>query len=965
MSLTLVTALTSFRVLAGVVGVAYALNSNQEGGKFKFDELQKAIFGEAIGGLFADWFNKGNSLAYKEFLKRIEKLDPNSLNHDLQRAAAKAQILATFFAVQSCLTDIKSERTGLIEKFRNRYFKPADLDWLSNVSKSLREDLSKVETETFDTNLDYKEIFAVFDQSSVAHYKITQRNVAKQLKEAVLNDIKNRYYEKYLGIKSVEFSQNGFDLLKDKIEKGWKEISDEAAQIVQLKIKDRKQTEYEWFGLVCLFFNEEYKSNSKVQAALDKQDRLEQKALLQNVSVNLQTSFGLLQTEIKDLVGEVLQFKEELFSRLDSIEGKQDDANEKLDVIIGKLDDKPSLNQQIACLNLPDLTVEVYDRVDETAAVLRAMCDDRERFHLVVAPSGFGKIYLLTKVLQKVTDGALILPAFQTKVQRIIRFDCGSTRTISRIVSDFADLLGVRLDYNPQEGEKPAEWINKHLFGALKDIGTIWLVLENFESWLDSKRNYAVAEAEPRAFLNALFEGNHNLRALVLSQSEPEDHFNARLHKLTDVKQKLKEGLPKADALDYLRTKGAEAGLDRADEVLLVRFLEDVCYIPQAVSSLVNYLTAPKIKTLWAAKNITFAKFMNDDELWAKFDAYEHDRDEERPEIRRTKALIAAQIKAQSEDLQRLLRAMAFFNRKVPYEALEALFDDEEQAAEAIARLFEHGLATVTEDVRRTRYYELHAYFREQARKSEVLPVFEDFSDETLENYAAKLLYKKGNEAYDKNFFRRAIDLYGCAGQIYGFLFEKRGGADLENQLAGAFNGKGIALDSLGRLLEAIDEFDKAISILRRLVEEENRDELANDLATALMNKGNALANLGKLTEAVFEYDNSERVRESCLQRGEFHVLPDFVKNVRNRVQALIKLEDWERAANDAINALELALPLFERDDFSDHFKQQIGEHIGVILYFVQQVSPDDREKIYAAAGEAGEALRQLVESNQ
>ncbi|HEX8567518.1 MAG TPA: tetratricopeptide repeat protein [Pyrinomonadaceae bacterium] len=1102
------------------------------------------------------------------------------LNHDLLKAFRRAQLNATLSACESCLEDLIAEEQSAKEgKNRiRRWFEFLSEDddrkkSLIKIVNFLNERLKEIDKSSYipDQIVGYENIIDI----ARPDYPLTTetaKTLVTDLQEDTIKEIRF-WYLLNLGEPKIA------NLLEKKIREGW---------LVESKT-GREPVPMNWFKLLCAFFSEEYKTNPRVEAALSKllfydlkgeiahqaqnftnQHLEEITQEIRDVLFELQTNIVEIRKEIANFTEIVTFFHEEnvklhlkthdklerLIQLVEMLLSRKADLSGEVPQQIARLHAELKEQQQsktIEVLNLPNLNVEVYDRVEETAAVLQAICDDRERFHLVVAPSGFGKTYLLTKVLQEITDGALILPAYQTKVQRIIRFDCGSTRTISKIVSDFADLLGVRLDYNPQEGEKPAEWINKHLFGALKDIGTIWLVLENFESWLDSKRNYAVAEAEPRAFLNALFEGNHNLRALVLSQSEPEDHFNARLHKLTDVKQKLKEGLPKADALDYLRTKGAEAGLDRADEALLVRFLEDVCYIPQAVSSLVNYLTAPKIKTLWAAKNISFAKFMNDDELWAKFDAYEHDRDEQRPEIRRTKALIAAQIKAQSEDLQRLLRAMAFFNRKVPYEALEALFDDEEQAAEAIARLFEHGLATVTEDLRRTRYYELHAYFREQARKSEVLPLFEDFSDQTLENYAAKLLYEKGNEAFYNNYFRRAIDLYGCAGQIYGFLFAKKGRADLENHLATAFNGKGlslwqlgklteavieydkaieiyrrlveeenrdklannlamalmnkgaalrqlgklkeaiveydkaieiyrrlveeenrdelandfatalmnkgialanldklteaigefnkaisirrqlveeenrdklandlamalmnkgialrqlgkaaeavieydkaisirrrlveeenrnelakdlamalmnkgIALANLSKLTEAIDEFNKAVEIYRRLVEEENRDELAKDLAMALMNKGIALANLDKLTEAVFEFDNSERVRETCLQRGEFHVLPDFVKNIRNRIEELIKLEDWGRAANDAINALELALPLFERDDFSDHFKQQIGEQIGVILHLLRQVPPDNREKIYAAAGEAGGALRQFVESNQ
>ena len=43
-----------------------------------------------------------------------------------------------------------------------------------------------------------------------------------------------------------------------------------------------------------------------------------------------------------------------------------------------------------AVFNLPNLRVEVYDREAETAEVLRALCEGKDQFYLVVAPSGFG-----------------------------------------------------------------------------------------------------------------------------------------------------------------------------------------------------------------------------------------------------------------------------------------------------------------------------------------------------------------------------------------------------------------------------------------------------------------------------------------------------------------------------------------------------------------------------------------------
>jgi hypothetical protein len=97
----------------------------------------------------------------------------------------------------------------------------------------------------------------------------------------------------------------------------------------------------------------------------------------------------------------------------------------------------------------------------------------------------------------------------------------------------------------------------------------------------------------------------------------------------------------------------------------------------------------------------------------------------------------------------------------------------------------------------------------------------------------------------------------------------------------------------------------------------------------------------------------------------EVQVLPEFVKNIRNRILELIKLENWERAADDATKAFEIYEQVKQDNNFSDYFKQKINEQIDKILYFLRQVSPDKREKIYAAAGDKGEFLRQIVESNQ
>jgi tetratricopeptide (TPR) repeat protein len=794
--------------------------------------------------------------------------------------------------------------------------------------------------------------------------------------------------------------------------------------------------------------------------------------------------------------------------------------------------------------NEPNLEVDVYDRADETKAVLDAMCRGEDKFYLVVAPSGFGKTFLLTKVLQPVVADKVITPEFAETVQRILVINCRNRKTLLQIVSAFRELSDALPEYAPESNETPAAWFKEKFFAALRPLGRIWLVLENFESWLDGARDYAVANAEVRQFLDALFEGSHNLRVLALSQSVPSGL--SKFTRLREVGAALYDGLPEKDALDYLREKGAEVGLNKVDEKLLKEFLAKTHRIPQALSSIIGYLKS--------IEGYDFADVMRD--LWGGFEDYEESREAGE---RRTKALIARQIEAQSPTVKMLLATLAYFGRAVPREALEALFINKAQAAPSIARLETHFFVTSKVGRRGTRRYELHAYFREQALKPEVLQLFENLPDEELENYAAKLIYLQGNEANNKNYFSRAIDLCECGIQIYSYLFEKRSRNDLEkhnewaDHLAKAYMKKGINLVNLGKRKEAVDEFekaiaiyqrlvekenrnewaddlamaytnhgvtfislgylpeavkefdeaatiyrnlieqesryeltkdlakvhlnkgialrrlgksekavdeygkaitiyrrlveeenhdeladdlakaytnhgasllyllkpsdaivefDKAISIYRRLIEEENRDELANDLAMAFMNngvalvnvgkpnkavdnynkaisiyrrlieeegrdelasnlamaymnKGNTLVDLGKLSEAIDEYDNSERAGESCLQRREFHVLPEFVKNITNRIEQLIKLENWERTSDSAIKALDWAVLAFENNEFSNYFKQQIGELIHRIHYFLRQLSRDDLEKIYAAAGVKGEALRLFVETNQ
>ncbi len=691
---------------------------------------------------------------------------------------------------------------------------------------------------------------------------------------------------------------------------------------------------------------------------------------------------------------------------------------EILDLLKGRAtgdDDQP-----LAVFNLLNLAEKVYDREDERTAILEALggaaADERERFLLVTAPSGFGKSFLLTKVLQAVTDGRAIKDEYRRTVCKILRVDCRATESVGGIVSDAGRLVGkskaLRLSYDlSREQDEPiAEWLNKNLFPALRQEGTAWLLLENFEAWLDAENGYAVRDAGIRQFLNALFDGNHSLRVLFLSQDDPEPEVKRRLKKLERISEAIYQGLPEADALDYLRTEGADVGLDRAAEESLKEFLRRIHHIPQALSSLIGYLRS--------IEGYSFQEFMADEELWAGFDEYEGVADTGNKGIRRTKALIARQIDRQSDEVKRLLCALTIFEKDVPKQALELLFEKKAEAATAIARLTAHKLATAKTGLHGTTRYDLHAYFREQTEKN-LLPRFEAWLASNGGGYRAKL-YEAGLAAYTTARYRLATDLFLLSEKLARYLLatlkESAGDdeaamqdatASLEKTLASALMMRGNSLDSLGLLRESLIAHDEAIALFQPLAE--SGKAAFNDLAKAYMNKGNALASLGRLSEAITQYDQAikrleplvagGRVEladdlakarankavaleqeqkwdealayyqqaiegwEMCVaQLGLFHLMPNLLKCFRVRVNLWLKLERWAETASDTLAALSLFIPYLQHEQIPDELKQAAGSEMGGIVAALRQLSPEQRAQLYAAAGDAAERLRQLVE---
>lgn len=644
-----------------------------------------------------------------------------------------------------------------------------------------------------------------------------------------------------------------------------------------------------WFNLACDEF----------------QDSINQNQLLTNIFQNNTLAEISIDTNIiKIQLSNIFNFLPELIRQAEENVGKKlDDVKAELLDAFNK--DKIEQNSARAVFNLPNLRAVVYDRESEAQEILRVMCEESERFWIVVAPSAFGKSYLLTKFLQQVINqSGTIKSEYQTKVQHIILIDCRITKTITQIVTDFSELLGLSLQYVLQKGETAQGWLNKHLFPHIQRSGTIWLILENFESWLDADNKHSLRDAEMREFFNALFNGNHNLRVLILSQSEPISDLRKKLKSLKTVGENLFKGLPEKDALQYLRTEGAEVGLDKANEKLLKEFLARVYHIPQALSSLIGYL--------YTVGGQGFERLMEDEEFWKGFDEYENDPKEGE---RRTKALISKQISAQSEEVKWLLMAIAFFGEKISQDVLEFLFHDKVQAAQAINQLAYNRLAEVSLDSRNTRYYELHAYFQEQTQKT--LPFFGNFVDEKL----AIELHAEASKLVENAFYIKALNLLQCASLVYSFLNFK-GQPIIGNIYFGVLTDKALITQEIGKINEAIDQYTKIISDLKHLKIEELEDALAMNY----LNKAEALRKIGKLENSLEESNHSLQLLEKLVYKKNRKEFTELLAIGYSNKGITLSDSGWLSknisSLNDAMSlfakSMQILEPLYEKHQLKD-----------------------------------------------
>jgi len=321
-------------------------------------QVSGKIFDSAVYGPLGNYtYDK-----LKNIYAHLQKGDSENLNHDLQRAARKAQLTATLLAVRACLKETRrldANEQSFWSKAKGLVWKDEDEKWLKELAELLQGKIDSLPKEVPPPIVEQDQIIGLFDPKLSLAPTDTQKKLIKKLQDDALREIRTEYY-------SASFSENAYKLLEEAIRTGWNESKDDKSTtavpglyplgLKQALINTNKQ--YDWFSLVCGLFNEEYKTNERVEAAM-------QKYLLLDIR-DRQTGVQLDPKMVADLLAGHLQQFGDSFVRLEellkTIDAKQDEilgfvknfieenrglhkiTHEKLDYVIKLLEDEKALS---------------------------------------------------------------------------------------------------------------------------------------------------------------------------------------------------------------------------------------------------------------------------------------------------------------------------------------------------------------------------------------------------------------------------------------------------------------------------------------------------------------------------------------------------------------------------------------------------------------------------------------------
>ncbi len=337
---------------------------------------------------------------------------------------------------------------------------------------------------------------------------------------------------------------------------------------------------------------------------------------------------------------------------------------------------------------LPKLKGVFVDREAERDTLYHSLMTDDKRLVVIVAPGGYGKTELTTKVLSEIAPSNNIN---RDDIQGILYLKCvRGDITLGHIFSEAGRIAGKRDEFRDVYASKELTLARKleYFFSELSKAGNIWVVMDNFEDLLDPADD-SIRDEEIREFLETSAGVEHTIRMIVTSRAVPSFKGSRKLEKID-----LSKGLPEDQAIRYLREEGQEYGLDHEDEDVLRAFVRRVHCIPKALESVIGYL-----EEHYPA--VTLRDIIAKEEFFVDFDRHDFENG--------LKKLIFEQIKIQAPDAQLLLSVLSIFSKPTPLAALRYLLPAIGPAdfAALLTRLEKNRLLSQNNN-----YYDLHPLVR-------------------------------------------------------------------------------------------------------------------------------------------------------------------------------------------------------------------------------------------------------------
>ncbi len=338
-------------------------------------------------------------------------------------------------------------------------------------------------------------------------------------------------------------------------------------------------------------------------------------------------------------------------------------------------------------ISLPRLRGTFVDREKEQENILEWLRMDDLHLVVIVAPGGYGKTELMTKVIKAIAPGTSITVE---DVQGLLYVRClHGDVTLGSIFEDAGRIVGKRDEFRETYAAKELTLARKleYFFRELSRAGNVWVVLDNFEDLL--AEDDTIVDPEIREFLETANAVEHTVRVIATTRAIPRLGASRKIKKLD-----LSSGLPEEAAIRFLQEEGADYGLADCDETILLQFVRRVHCIPKALESVLGYLEEHY-------PDIQLSHLLSDEHLFADFDRHDMENG--------LKKLVAEQFNDQSPDAKLVLYVLSIFPKPAPQAALRYILPGIEstELAALLTRLEKNRLIKRQGDA-----YDLHPIVR-------------------------------------------------------------------------------------------------------------------------------------------------------------------------------------------------------------------------------------------------------------